>query len=75
MALPPGLTSLNGVSWKLYLFMDYFDDKEENLKGVSDRQNRCENSLEHSTIVTDNFNDYFVIIFTRNRCISLSITF
>ena len=35
MALQPGLSSLNGVSWKLYLFMDYYDDKEENLKGVS----------------------------------------
>ncbi|KAI6654157.1 Inositol 1,4,5-trisphosphate receptor 1 isoform [Oopsacas minuta] len=27
--------ALNGVSWKLYLFMDHFDDKEVNLKGGS----------------------------------------
>ena len=35
MAHQPGLGSPDGVSWKLYLFMDHFDDKEYNLKGVS----------------------------------------
>ena len=35
MAPQPGIGSSNGISWKLYLFMDHFDDKECNLKGVS----------------------------------------